>query len=128
MYNLYQGNTGKVQRIDDSRRSQPRQGNGGQSRQNSPGHGHQGGGMNPPRREPERPGGNRGNPQPRQSGQNAVRRQNGGGLMEKLSGLLNIGGQEFETEDLILLMILYLMYRESGDSELLIIMGAMFLL
>jgi len=33
-----------------------------------------------------------------------------------------------ETEDLLLLLILYLMYRESGDSELLIIMGAMFLL
>ena len=33
-----------------------------------------------------------------------------------------------ETEDLILLLILYLMYRESGDSELLMIMGAMFLL
>ena len=32
-----------------------------------------------------------------------------------------------ETEDLLLLLILYLMYRESGDSELLIIMGAMFL-
>ena len=35
---------------------------------------------------------------------------------------------ELETEDIILLLILYLMYRESGDSELLIIMGAMFLL
>lgn len=33
-----------------------------------------------------------------------------------------------ETEDLLLLLILYLMYRESGDSDLLIIMGAMFLL
>lgn len=35
---------------------------------------------------------------------------------------------ELETEDLLLLLILYLMYRESGDQELLIIMGAMFLL
>jgi hypothetical protein len=35
---------------------------------------------------------------------------------------------ELETEDIILLLILYLMYRESGDSELLIIMGGMFLL
>lgn len=35
---------------------------------------------------------------------------------------------ELETEDIILLLILYLMYRESGDSDLLIIMGAMFLL
>ena len=29
---------------------------------------------------------------------------------------------------IFLLLILYLMYRESGDSDLLIIMGAMFLL
>lgn len=33
-----------------------------------------------------------------------------------------------ETEDLLLLLILYLLYRESGDTELLVIMGAMFLL
>ncbi len=32
-----------------------------------------------------------------------------------------------ETEDLLLLAVLYLMYRESGDTELLIIMGAMLL-
>ena len=32
-----------------------------------------------------------------------------------------------ETEDLLLILILYLMYRESGDKELLIIMGAMYL-
>ena len=33
-----------------------------------------------------------------------------------------------ETEDLLLILILYLMYRESGDKELIIIMGAMYLL
>ncbi len=48
----------------------------------------------------------------------------GGGLGKLLSG--SLGG--LETEDIILLLILYLMYRESGDSELLIMMGAMFLL
>ena len=35
---------------------------------------------------------------------------------------------ELETEDLLLILILYLMYRESGDKDLLIIMGAMYLL
>jgi len=35
---------------------------------------------------------------------------------------------ELETEDVLLMLILYLMYRESGDSELLMIMGAMFLM
>ena len=34
----------------------------------------------------------------------------------------------FEMEDLLLLLILYLLYRESGDEELLFILGAMFLL
>ena len=34
---------------------------------------------------------------------------------------------ELETEDLLLILILYLMYRESGDKELLIILGAMYL-
>lgn len=47
-------------------------------------------------------------------------------ILEKIG---KIGAKEpFENEDIILLLILYLMYRESGDSELLIIMGAMFLL
>jgi len=33
-----------------------------------------------------------------------------------------------ETEDVLLLLILWLLYRESGDQELLIIFGALFLL
>ena len=37
-------------------------------------------------------------------------------------------GSGLETEDVLLLLILYLLYRESGDRELLMIMGAMFLL
>ncbi len=45
-----------------------------------------------------------------------------------LSELLPTNLSDIETDDVILLLILYLMYRESGDSELLIIMGAMFLL
>lgn len=53
------------------------------------------------------------------------------GLLSSLEGLGKLLPErlgELETEDIILLLILYLMYRESGDSELLIIMGAMFLL
>ena len=49
------------------------------------------------------------------------------GLPELLGGLLP-GGEAWDTEDLILLLILYLMYRESGDSDLLVILGAMFLM
>jgi len=48
----------------------------------------------------------------------------GFGLGRLLPGL----SEGLETEDLLLLLVLYLMYRESGDQELLIIMGALFLL
>ena len=56
-------------------------------------------------------------------------------LTEKLSGGLEktISGfftklSHLETEDLILLLILYLMYRESKDEEMLMIIGLMLLL
>ncbi len=49
----------------------------------------------------------------------------GSGLQNFLS---NIFAQGFDTEDLLLFAVLFLMYRESGDKELLIIMGGMFLL
>ncbi|MBR4077208.1 MAG: hypothetical protein IKK17_01240 [Oscillospiraceae bacterium] len=49
----------------------------------------------------------------------------GSGLQGFLS---NIFAQGFDTEDLLLFAVLFLMYRESGDKELLIIMGGMFLL
>ena len=54
----------------------------------------------------------------------------GAGLLlgGSLADLLPKSFGKLETEDIILLLILYLLYRESGDSELLIIMGAMFLL
>lgn len=55
----------------------------------------------------------------------------GGGLGDILGrlGKLVPGTREpLDNDDIILLLILYLMYRESGDSELLVIMGAMFLL
>ena len=88
MYKRYQGNSGRVTRVDEE-----------------------------PRR-PVLP------PPPPPPGPRPPRRP---GLPELLGGLLP-GGQEWDTEDLILLLILYLMYRESGDSDLLVILGAMFLL
>ena len=86
MYKRYQGNSGRVTRVDE---------------------------------EPRRPASPEPPPRPRPN-----RRQ---GLPDLLSGLLP-GGEAWDTEDLILLLILYLMYRESGDSDLLVILGAMFLL
>lgn len=50
------------------------------------------------------------------------------GALDGLNRLLPEKLGELDIEDIILLLILYLMYRESGDSDLLIIMGAMFLL
>lgn len=51
------------------------------------------------------------------------------GLGESIGGLLGkLNLQNLELEDMLLLLILYLLYRESGDKELLIIMGAMYLL
>ncbi len=88
MYKRYQGNSGRMTRVDEEPRrpapSEPRPA--------------------PPPRPPRRPG-----------------------LPELLGGLLP-GGEAWDTEDLILLLILYLMYRESGDSDLLVILGAMFLM
>lgn len=45
------------------------------------------------------------------------------GELGKLFGKL--GSLSLETEDLLLMAVLYLMYRESGDKELLIMMGAL---
>ena len=108
MLNRYQGNTGRVVRIDDSQ-PPPRPG--------AP----QGAGM-----------GSAHAPAPVSAGKPPSALQALlGGIFDRLSRLVpgklgSIG--ELETEDIILLLILYLMYRESGDSELLIILGAMFLL
>lgn len=105
MYNRYQGNTGKVVRVEERRES-----------------------SRPVREHSQFP-----TPSPvpipakgqlnRQSG-----RQSMPDPFSSIGALLqnSLGG--LETDDIILLLILYLMYRESGDSELLIIMGAMFLL
>ena len=43
----------------------------------------------------------------------------GGGLSRRLGSL--------ETEDLLLLAVVYLMYRESGDRQLLIVLAALLL-
>ena len=48
-----------------------------------------------------------------------------GNLGSLLSGVFPDG---FEMEDALLLLVLFLMYKETGDKDLLIIMGAMFLL
>lgn len=51
------------------------------------------------------------------------------GMLSGLLGRFLSGLREGpETEDLLLMLILYLLYRESGDTELLLILGAMLIL
>ncbi len=129
VYNRYEGNTGRFRRVEDSpmrdRRTESPQvnrdnysrGNRGRENYNSENQGRE----NYNSESRSRENFNRytmNMPQPR-------RRP---GLIKDLQNLLPNSIGDLETEDLILLLILYLMYRESGDSELLIIMGAMFLL
>lgn len=50
------------------------------------------------------------------------------GMAQRLLPLLKkLEAIDLQTDDLLLLLILYLMYRESGDKELLFMMGAMLL-
>ena len=47
------------------------------------------------------------------------------GLRSGLDGMLSkLDPGRLETEDLLILVVLYLLYRESGDTELLIALGA----
>ena len=111
MYNRYQGNTGKVVRVEE--KSEPKQ----NVRESAP--------APSPAERQLRPAAQ---PQPGRQPPQRFRQPPASDPIASLSALLqnSLGG--LETDDIILLLILYLMYRESGDSELLIIMGAMFLL
>ena len=95
----YDGNTGRYIHIPDQGRQPPQQ----QAPKQPP---------PPPHREPAEQ-------------KKPLPKGFGSGLQTILS---NIFAQGFDTEDLLLFAVLFLMYRESGDKELLIIMGGMFLL
>lgn len=127
MYNRYDGNTGRFVRMPEPEvpeRSALRRPPPPQPRREAP-----------PRREKHPPRRNESGPPPaRRDGPYAPRRGPGGqdalggllqGVTDALGGIFRGG---LETEDLLLMLILYLMYRESGDKELLIVLGAMLLL
>ena len=139
MYNRYDGNTGRFVRMPEPEmpeRSALRRPPPSQPRREEPAAHHE----EPPRhredehRRPEERSQRRnesGPPPARRDGPYAPRRSSGdlGGLLSDVTdaiGGLFRGG--LETEDLLLMLILYLMYRESGDKELLIVLGAMLLL
>lgn len=123
MMNRWQGNSGRVQRLPEGEQRGPRQPRQSRNENRAP----------EPKQAPAR------TPQSNSPGRSqslpplfmAQPGKKQGGLLSGLDGLKRLipgKAEELETEDIILLLILYLMYRESGDSELLMIMGAMFLL
>lgn len=101
-YNRYIGNTGRVIRVQEPG-----------ERENS---------SSPPVPAHSRSG----LVQARRNPPSARNTPSGAGLVGELFSRLSPEG--LDTEDILLLMIFYLLYRESGDEEFLIMMGAMFLL
>ena len=118
MINRYQGNSGRVVKIEDqgSPRVYSEKPRTAQPAQTAP---------------PQPHGRNQSPPPPPQKPQSGLFGGGIQGIFSQLGKLLPGGAGKMdalETEDIILLLILYLKYRESGDSELLMMMGAMFLL
>ncbi len=124
VYNRYEGNTGRFRRVDDNPNRNSRTENPADNRREnySGERNNRNSGGDYARRE------NQNRSSYNQSSMNMPRHGRKSGFLKDLQNLLPNSIGDLETEDLILLLILYLMYRESGDSELLIIMGAMFLL
>lgn len=97
MYNRYQGNTGRVTRVGNPEMTPIRQ-------------------FGPPPGPAPVPQDKKKPPNPLNDLTSGI-----GGLFSKFGGFkLNLG-----TEDILIALVLYLAYRESGDKELLIILAAM---
>lgn len=95
MINRYIGNTGRVQRIPDEQRV--------------PQHAESDFTAQPSIRSIKKP----------------PPKQLGGGVGNSIQNIMRrLSLQQMEQEDLILLLILYLLYRESGDTEFLITLAA----
>lgn len=98
MYNKYMGNSGFVRRVEDP---EP-----------------------PVRHPPPRPQSPPA-PRPRAAGADAPPPSPGKGLGGELGRILGrLGSLSLETEDLLIILILYLIYRESGDKDFLIMLAA----
>lgn len=120
-YNLYRGNSGRVERVDE----QPGRQQGARQGQPSPG-------VRPQQAQP-RPGSGppAQRPRPISAPGPGQRRPPGplSGLGGELGKLLRkLSSPETETEDLLLMMIMYLLYKESGDQDYLIMIAGLLLL
>ncbi len=143
MYNHYQGNSGVVRRVSDispagnDRGGRYGNGVGGRSAYGAGGvyrgeHYESAGqyqlGID---RAPQTKAGGGAAPRPLSAPPSGSRRPPSplSGLSGELGRLLGkLSNMDLETDDLLLLLILYLMYKESRDEELLFIMAAMFFL
>lgn len=125
MYRHYQGNSGFSRRVEEKPKSQPQY--RGRTLAPLPEQSRPAKGAAPPpdkgEQIPKKP-----SPEPRKANQTAPPSPLSGlsGELGKLFGKL--GSLSLETEDLLLIGVLYLMYRESGDKELLIMIGALLFL
>lgn len=109
MLNRYHGNSGLVERIDDSAHA-PSPAPTPEST------------ASPPKLRPT--------PQAATPGNTPGASPGTAAALKKLTRLFQGATEELrelETEDILLFIILYLMYRESGNADLLIIIGAMLL-
>ena len=97
MYNRYDGNSGRYVRVDDAPAA------------------------------PGKPNGTPAPPSQRQSGIAPRQRPERRDGADIFSRIIPNAIAELDTEDVILMLVLYLMYRESGDKELLIMLGSLFL-
>lgn len=122
MYNRYQGNTGKVVRVEEPHEkrhggSHPQGGEKGNGATTAH-HAHHS--APAPAYKPRKPR----SIFPSLSGDREKTK-----LEKSLGGLLKkLDPTKLEFEDILLMAVLYLLYRESGDEELLIMLGVMFLL
>jgi len=109
MYRVYEGNSGRSRKVEEPRRAASFR---GKTLAPVP--------TRQEKKEPERE--RREIPKSKPPGP-------GTGLSGDLAKLMGkLGSLSLETEDLLLIAVLYLMYRESGDKELLIMIGALLFL
>jgi len=126
--NRYAGNTGRIVRVDEAPLHLQPLAHEAPQAEKPP---------QPPQREaiktpmPEKPAEKLPQPRPRSAPPPGAMRpaKSAAGIGGELSKLLGrLSPLDMETEDLILMMILYLLYKETNDKEFLIAMGAMLLL
>ena len=104
MVNRYQGNTGRVQRIPEPQRAQSAPPVLQREQKSGPE-------VRPPQTKKPPPG------------------PSGGGIQGPIQTFLRrFSPGQLDQEDILLLLILYLLYRESGNREFLIMLGAFLVL